>query len=167
MTLATKLLIGAGVLGLLIAMAATWKTILKTFLPPLEGFSAAPYWDYKQWSWGYGTKVPGSGTDPNVKPAGTVTRAQAWIYAMEHLQNDFNYLSKLITVPLSANRWAALLSFSYNLGPGNADNLISNINKQDNSALQSQWMSYVYAGGVVMPALIDRRAKEWSLWMKG
>jgi lysozyme len=152
---------------IIMAAMATYKTILKSFLPQVEGFSATPYWDYKQWSWGYGTKVPGSANDPAQNPGGTITREQAIVAAIDHVRNDYLYLKPLISVSLSPNRWAALLSFSYNLGPANADNLVPNINKQDTVALQNQWMSYVHAGGVVLPSLIDRRAKEWSLWMKG
>lgn len=165
MTLTAKIILIAA--AVVILTMATYKTILKTFLPKVEGFSPAPYWDFKQWSWGYGTKVPGSGTDPAVNPGGTITREQAMIDALQHIQADYLYLKALIQVPLSANRWAALLSFSYNLGRYNADNLVNNINNQNTMALQTQWMSYIYAGGAVLPALIDRRAKEWSLWMKG
>jgi len=161
----TKIILIAA--AVIILTMATYKAVLKTFLPEVEGFSPTPYWDNKQWSWGYGTKVPGSSTDPTVNPGGTITKEAAFIAAMNHVRNDYLYLKSLISVPLSANRWAALLSFSYNLGQYNADNLVMNINSQNTQALQSQWMSYVYAGGVVLPALIDRRAKEWSLWMKG
>jgi len=161
------ILIFAAAAALLTMATVTYKSILKIFLPEVEGFRSAPYWDYQQWSWGYGTKVPGSTNNPAINPGGTITREQAIIAAINHAQQDYFYLKPMIQVPLSAGRWAALLSFSYNLGPANADNLISNINDQDNAALQVQWMSYVNAGGVVLPALIDRRAKEWALWMKG
>ena len=165
MTLTAKVIIIAA--AVIVLTMATYKTILKTFLPSVEGFSATPYWDYKQWSWGYGTKVPNSVNDPTNNPGGTITESEAFAEAWRHLQTDYLYLKNLIYVPLSANRWAALLSFSYNLGPANADNLVININSHNDAALQSQWMAYVYAGGVVLPALIDRRAKEWALWMKG
>lgn len=161
----TKILLILAIVALL--TMATYKTILKKFLPEVEGFRANPYWDYKQWSWGYGTKVPGSTNDPTKNPGGTITQEQAFIDAMQHIQQDYLYLKQMVNVSLSPGRWAALLSFSYNLGPGNADNLIPNINNNNTAALQNQWMSYVNAGGTVLPALIDRRAKEWALWMKG
>lgn len=151
-----------------VAMAAvvTYKTILKTFLPVWEGFSSKPYWDYKQWSWGYGTKVPGSVADKNINPGGTITREQAFIDALQHIQGDYLYLKPMVKVPLSANQWAAFLSFSYNLGRGNADNLIPNINSKNFPALELQWKSYVNAGGVPLPSLINRRAAEWDLFVK-
>lgn len=138
--------------------------VLSDFIPEVEGFSATPYWDVKQWTWGYGTKVPGSGTNSSINPGGTVTREQAFIYMMDHIQKDYNYLFPLITRSLNANQWAAYLSFSYNLGPGNADNLAANINSNNDAALFIQWAKYIYAGGVVVPALVERRAKEIELW---
>lgn len=152
-----------------VAMAAvvTYRTILKTFLPAWEGFSSHPYWDFKQWSWGYGTKVPGSVADKNINPGGTITREKAFSDAMNHIQIDYFYLKSLVKVPLSSNQWAALLSFAYNLGPGNADNLVPNINAKNYSALETQWKSYVNAGGVPLQSLINRRAAEWDLFVKG
>ena len=150
----------------IMATVGTYKTILKNFLPAWEGFSATPYWDYRQWSWGYGTKVPGSVNDRNIVPTGTISRAQAIIDAFKHIESDYHDLSKLITVTLNANQWAALLSFSYNLGVGNADNLVANINSNNIAALQTQWNLYINAGGVPIQQLIDRRAAEWQLFTK-
>lgn len=143
----------------------SYRSILKTFLPPWEGFRREPYWDYKQWSWGYGTRVPGSVDNPNIYPSGSITEAQAMADALEHIDKDRDYLRGLITVPLNDHQWAALLSFAYNLGRGNADNLVPNINRRDNTALGTQWALYINAGGVPMEQLILRRAAEWALWI--
>jgi len=147
-------------------MAKTaYSNILKNFLPAWEWFSAIPYWDYKQWSWGYGTRVPGSVADKNINPGGTITRAKAMTDALNHIQGDYNYLKPLIFRNLTGNQWAALLSFSYNLGPGNADNLVNNINTGDLAALETQWKLYINAGGVPNDTLIRRRAAEWNLYI--
>jgi lysozyme len=123
-----------------------------------EGFRAHPYGDYKQYSWGYGTKAPG--------PTGTITKEQAYIDLMQHVQSDYDYLRQLIFVPLNENQWKALLSFSYNEGAGGADNLVDNINNQDNEALGAQWALYnkVTVNGVKVYSadLAARRAKEWA-----
>lgn len=137
---------------------------LSNFLKTWEGFSATPYWDKKQWSWGYGTRVPGSVNDPNVKPAGTITREQAFQQMQAHFIDDLAYLAPLLTINLTPNQWTAYLSFSYNLGPGNADNLLPNINGQNRDALGVQWNKYIYAGGVIDPDLVARRKAEWQLW---
>jgi lysozyme len=77
---------------------------------------------------------------------------------------DRAYLAPLVRVPLSSSQWAALLSFSYNLGPGNADNLVPEINARDWVALQTNWKQYINAGGVPNQRLIERRAAEWQLF---
>lgn len=154
--------VGASLL-IILTMGTPYLDVLKTFLPSIEGFSPTPIWDYKQWSWGYGTFA---GSDQNHKPAGTITRGQAMTDLLKVVQDHYNYLSPLITRKLSGNQWAALLSFSYNLGKGNADNLVDNINSGDDAALKTQWMKYVNAGGHVNQGLVTRRGKEIALWQK-
>lgn len=143
------------------AASASFEPALKIFLPSVEGFSAYPVWDYKQWSWGYGTAA---GFDQNKKPAGTITKERAWQDSLKLINQHYNYLKPLIKVPLNANQWAALLSFSYNLGSGNADNLVANINSGNEAALFTQWRKYVKAGGVRNQGLVNRREKEIALW---
>ena len=145
-------------------------TAAKNFIHQNEGFSSKPIWDYKQWSWGYGTRVPGSIDDKNKNPGGTITRDQAANEAAKVMAEHYQYLSKLITRPLTANQWAALLSFSYNLGKYNADNLIAmapvvgNINSGNDQALFSQWIQYINAGGQPLDSLKKRREREIALW---
>jgi len=144
--------------------AASWKQVLQPFLVKWEGFLQFPKWDFKQWSWGYGSRVPGSVDDPAINPGGQITRAAAMIEALKHVVKDYEYLKQLVKVHLKPKQWAALLSFSYNLGPGNADNLVSAINMGDNETLRQKWNSYIMAGGTVKQYLIDRRAAEWELY---
>lgn len=158
------ILAGSALVVLLLLNMKAWESILTTFMPQWEDFRSKPYWDYKQWSWGYGTKVPGSSTDPYKNPGGTITRAEALQAALRHVNSDYLYLKGLVRIPLKNNQWAALLSFSYNLGEGNADNLIANINGNNLSALEKQWKSYIYAGNLPNDDLIARRNAEWNLY---
>jgi len=155
------LLIGVAAFFLLLllpgsALANTMFMDAADLIISFEGFVDHPYWDNKQYSWGYGTKAPG--------PDGTISEVQARIDLMQHVQQDYDYLSQLVHVPLNKNQWAAFLSFAYNLGVGNADNLVDNINARDNEALGVQWMKYVNAGGVVNSGLVERRQREWVVW---
>lgn len=129
---------------------------VKAFLPYREGFSATPYWDVSRWSWGYGTAAPG--------PDGSITRDAAMNALVDHVLNDYTRLYGAITRTLSANQWAALLSFSYNLGPGNALNLVPYINAGNYQELGIHWNKYIYAGGKVNQGLVERRALEWDLF---
>ncbi len=150
------ILIGAAVLLFLLMARKAWYTITDWLLPQFEGFRENPYWDNKQYSWGYGTRAPG--------PSGTITRAQALQEMRKYLQADYEYFLPLITRSLSAEQWAAFLSFSYNLGRGNADNLLENINSNNDIALGEQWNLYNKSNGLTDPDLVERRALEWQIW---
>lgn len=137
-------------------------TTAEDLIISFEGFMPVSKWDYKQYSWGYGTRAPGPGLP--------ISEGQARNELRSHIQNDYDYLSPLITRPLKATQWAPLLSFSYNEGPGNADNLIANINSGDDNALQVQWNKYIYVHDAAGNALIsddlrERRASEWAMWV--
>ena len=129
---------------------------LASFIPSVEGFLPHPKWDYKQYSWGYGTAAPGA--------TGTITREQAFADMLTYLLADYARLSSRITRVLTVNQWVALLSFSYNLGVGDAYNLVPLINAGDDNALAIKWGKYIYAGGVVNDDLVVRRQKEINLW---
>lgn len=135
-------------------------TILETFIPEVEGFSSNPYWDNKQWSWGYGTAA---GFNERVKPKGTISREQAMKDAIAHFTKDYYLLAPKVAINLNPNQWAAYLSFSYNEGVGNAENLLADINNNSTN-LEHHFKEYVYSAGKINTDLVDRRNKEWQLW---
>jgi GH24 family phage-related lysozyme (muramidase) len=144
-------------------------SLVSNLLAKFEGFSPKPYWDVRQWTWGYGTKVPAKymkGNTPD--PAARINKVDAMADAWAHIQTSKNYLQKLVKVQLTNDQWAALLSFAYNLGDGNADNLVPNINGKKWAALEAQWKAYnkVNQNGVLVPhsGLTKRRAAEWNLF---
>ncbi len=129
---------------------------LAEFIPSVEGFRAHPYWDVSRYSWGYGTKAPGQ--------YGEISREQAFNEMVSYLLSDYSLLSKKISRSLNVNQWAALLSFSYNLGNDDAVDLVPLINAGNDAALQTEWRRYVHSGGVVNADLVERREKEIALW---
>jgi lysozyme len=153
------IVIGGGLL-FLVAWNSMFKILLinklASFIPSVEGFIPHPKWDYKQYSWGYGTAAPGS--------TGTITREQAFADMLTYLLADYAKLSSRISRTLTVSQWVALLSFSYNLGVGDAYNLVPLINSGDDTALATKWNKYIYAGGVVNSDLVERRQKEINLW---
>lgn len=130
--------------------------ILSSFVPSVEGFRSTPYWDVSRWSWGYGTEAPGK--------TGTITRDQAFADMLTYLMADYERMQKKITRSLTANQWAALLSFTYNLGYDDGYDIAPFINAGNDSELEREWKRYVYSGGEINPVLVDRRIKEWNLW---
>ncbi len=151
-------LAGLGVLAIvLLAGQASILKLAAELVIKFEGFRSKPYWDVNRYSWGYGTRAPGS--------TGTISKARAFAELMETLVTDYNYLQPMISRKLAPAQWAALLSFSYNTGRGNADNLVTNINSGNDYLLGIQWNKYIYSDGKVNPVLVDRRAREWQTWL--
>lgn len=142
--------------------AKAFLPILKKFIPNVEGFTPTAIWDHKQWSWGYGTAC---GFDPNVKPSGSITPGKAWTEAEKvYILPHYSQLAPLVMKNLNNNQWAALLSFSYNAGPGNAKNIIQTINSGSMSDVVTRMKKYVYASGVRNQGLVNRRQKETDLY---
>jgi GH24 family phage-related lysozyme (muramidase) len=136
--------------------ASSIFNVTATFVPEWEGFSATPYWDVSRYSWGYGTAAPGA--------TGTITPAQATSDMNAFLENLFATLQPQVAVSLTANQWAAYLDFAYEEGVVNAENLLTNINSGNTDALQTEWMEYIYEGGVASSQIQARRTAEWQLW---
>lgn len=144
-----------------------WKSIwavLQTFIPDVEGFRSTPYWDNKQWTWGVGTRVPGSINDQSQRPMKTINKPQAMDEAQAHLVTDFTILSKHIGMPLKVGQWAALLSFSYEEGLTAATRLIPDIMSGDISKIEAHWLQYIYAAGKPNEDIKARRKKEMLMW---
>lgn len=134
---------------------------LRPFFEKHEGFTAYPIWDYKQWSWGYGSFA---GSDPTKKPAGSISRDSAWTEVEKFVRKNYDTVKKHITVSLNSNQWAALMSFAYNLGPGIAIKIAPYINAKKWDTLKVKWSQYVYAGGKKLTGLVNRRADELKLF---
>lgn len=156
-----KVIAGAGLLIWLLSAGKSFMGILKSFIPSVEGFTASPIWDYKQWSWGYGTAA---GFDPNKKPSGTITREKAWSDAEKVIDSNYQVLKALVKKNLNGHQWAALLSFAYNAGVGNAKNIVETINAGTTQEVITRIKKYVYAGGVYNQGLANRREKEALLY---
>lgn len=136
--------------------------ILKWFIPSVEGFSPYPIWDYDQWSWGYGTAA---GYDKKKKPTGTITKEKAIQDTMKVLNDHYKYLSPKVKKPLTPKQWAALLSFSYNLGTDPAKKIVSTINAGTAQQVVNRMKLYVYADRVKLQGLVNRRKKETDLYL--
>jgi len=159
-------LVGGCLIYLLRKKLAMWYEVTAQFIQNEEGFSPTPYWDVKRWSWGYGTRVPNSVDDKNVRPLVKITKAEAIFAAMKHIQNDFVSLG-LKSLNLSPKQVAAILSFTYNLGTGNGQKLVSKI--KTNSLTETYWLSFNKSGKplAVNPNLTARRKREYDLFTTG
>lgn len=127
-------------------------------LKKLEGYTAKPKWDEKQYSVGYSTKwVPG-------QPIGTREDHENAL-RREAGQID-DYINKNVTAPLDDNKRAALTSFGYNLGPGGIQKLLPDINAGNWDKVASRMLSFSRAGDNPN-ALTDRRREEAGILLGG
>ena len=139
-----------------------------------EGFSAKPYWDYKQWTVGYGTRVP-DGKLEEYQTHG-ISKEDAEQQLIEHLNKDGVAVNKFIdkyNLTFTQGMFDALLSLCYNCG-GNW------LSSSETSTLKTsivegwagtdllfafgQWST---AGGETVPALIRRRLAEARMYLEG
>jgi GH24 family phage-related lysozyme (muramidase) len=127
-----------------------------------EGYSAAPAWDYKQSSSGYGTKAqPG---DENIPP----DQLKA-VHEQRFLEETSKAAASVdaFNPNLPPGVRAALTSLTYNAGPGwQQSGLGQAIKSGDYDKAREIFLQYNKAGGEVNPGLVARRQKE-AAWFGG
>jgi len=140
---------------------------LQNHISKHEGFSEKPYWDHKQWSWGYGTKVPGSSNDKNKVPTGTISKEKAWKDAQKHLDSNNKAVNKYVKVPLTKKQKQSLMSFSYNVGNENfrTSTLLKKLNNKDYKGAAEEFDKWIYASGKVNEGLKKRRKDEKKMFL--
>lgn len=126
-----------------------------------EGFSAKAYQDVVGvWTIGYGSTK-------NVKPGDTITKAEAERRLREELVEYEQVVEKSCTVRPNQNQFDALVSFCYNIGPGNfrKSSVLKAHNRSDFQAAARAFALWNRAGGKVLPGLTRRRMAEATLYL--
>lgn len=144
---------------------AAGLAIIKAF----EGLATTAYPDPgtggEPWTIGYGhTSAAG---DPKVYPGLKITAAQA----EEILKRDLLVFERAVTQSVTrtptSNQFAALVSFTFNVGPNNlrTSTLLKKHNAGDTAGAAEEFLKWVYAGGRVMAGLERRRKAERALYL--
>lgn len=133
---------------------------------------------------GYHTKRPDGSCEAYLCPAGVptigygctegVTLGMVWsetdAEAALHreIEKFERGVTRLTTVDLNQNQFDALVSFSYNCGLGALErsSLLKAVNRQDWSGAAGTFAAWNKGGGRVLPGLVQRRAREASLFLK-
>jgi lysozyme len=119
------------------------------------------------WTIGYGhTSAAGA---PKVDAGTVVSTLQAEEILKKDLEKFEGAVTRLVKVPLTANQFAALVSFVYNVGEGAfaKSTLLKKLNKAEYDAVPGELAKWVKAGGRTLTGLVNRRAAEAGLWAKG
>jgi lysozyme len=146
----------------------TIPTQLKPFLVKAEGRKTKVYKDSK------GVLTVGIGhTGPDVKEGATWTEAQidaAYEKDVKAAAGDIP-LPQAVIDGLGDNRYAALISFVFNVGPRPKATLWRRIKEGNLGAVPSElakWNKVTMEDGSVrtLPGLVNRRSAEAALWMQ-
>ena len=145
------------------------------YLKKMEGFSKYPYYDYGQYTVGYGTKCPGNMYDHYKKNG--ITDEEATALLAEHLAYAESYInSKLIDkygLTLTQSQFDALVSLSFNVGTSwittNKVNILKSaiVNGGDAEEITYAFSLYCKAGGEVLAPLVKRRLCEANMYLNG
>lgn len=138
-----------------------------------EGFRAIPYWDYSQWTVGFGTACPEEDLERYKKEGIPVEEAVALF--MEQLARFEKAVNKFMDkhgLTLSQQQFDALVSFTYNLGSGSLNKETYTIVEAILSGATENEMVYAFsvycmAGGEFQSGLMRRRMAEANLYLNG
>ena len=142
------------------------------FIAQWEGFSPQPYNDpANNATGGYGHLIhfgplnghPDEAAWRNLTEAEGKRRLAADITPYAHAVEQY------VRVPLTQNQFAALVSFTFNVGQGNliSSQLLAVLNAGNYGEVPGQLMRWIYGSdGNQYPGLIRRRKAEGELWSK-
>lgn len=112
------------------------------------------------WTIGYGHTA-------GVRPGDVITPEQADAFLCQDVSDSERAVSSFVRVPLIQCQFDALISFTFNLGPGNlrTSTLLRLLNAGDYQGAADQLLCWVNAGGKRLPGLVRRREAEKSLFL--
>jgi len=131
--------------------------LIKSF----ESFRSEPYQDEGGiWTIGYGH------TEGVTEDSDDITEAQAETLLCGDLQSAEDAVSRLITVDLDDNQYAALVSLTFNAGTAPLMRTLGQkLNAGDYAGAAEQFAAWRLAGGIVSDGLVRRRAAERELFL--
>lgn len=142
------------------------STQTANFIALLENFYPKAYWDFKQWSVGYGSGYNYDLKTPVTKDT-VVDKATAKRWLLAEAYRNAETINNYVKVPLTTNQFVALLAFVYNVGDQafKSSTLLKKINsKSPKQDIKNAWAAWKMAGGQVNQGLINRRAKEINMF---
>lgn len=143
------------------------------FIKSVEGFSAKPYFDYAQYTVGYGTKCPDEKYAAYMASGIPKSEAEALLREeIGEIENDLNQkLLDKYNLTVTQHQFDALVSFSYNIGTGwvTYDSSLRNAILRNANAdeLVYAFGLYCTAGGKYLPGLVTRRLCEANMYLNG
>jgi len=138
-----------------------------------EGFSKKPYWDYSQWTVGFGTCCPSELKDYYM--ANGIPEEDAEILLHNHLIGVYKAIASFENkhgLSFNQNQFDALVLFSYNCGTGWMDDNSGTLPKAlkakaTGNELIRAFTVWCNAGGQIQTYLLRRRLSESYMFLEG
>lgn len=107
-------------------------------------------------------------TGSDVKAGMVITQAEAERLLLKDLDRFCAAVQRLVTVSLSDNQFAALVSLCFNIGEGafGKSTLLRKLNAKDIIGATQEFPKWNKGGGKVLPGLVKRREDEQHLFIK-
>ena len=140
-------------------------------LKTMEGFSAKPYWDYGQWTVGYGTECPADKLEAYKKDGISEKDAQALLEKeLDRFEGAVNGFADKYGLYFRQHQFDALVSISFNCGEAwmsETNGYLSTAIREQASVEEIIYSICLYstAGGEYI--LIDRRLCEANMYING
>ena len=130
-----------------------------------EGFRLESYLDGANvWTIGWGTtQINGRPVTEGMK----ITREQAVEYFNTDVAKFETTIRKNVTVPITNNQFAALVSFVFNIGASafKKSTLLKKLNTGDYDGAANEFGRWIYASGKILAGLVSRREQERDLFL--
>jgi len=142
-------------------------------LKKYEGFSKYPYYDYGQYTVGYGTRCPSDMLE--YYRANGITEEEAEVLLRNYLaryEKDLNAFADKVGRNFTQNEFDALILFSFNCGSGWIYDSTSNFRNAIVSGAKGNELIYWFsrwctAGGSILTGLVRRRMCEANMYLNG
>lgn len=97
-----------------------------------------------------------------------ITQAQADLWLVQDLEVSEKAVSKYVATEINENQFAALVSFTFNLGSARLreSTLLKFLNMGHPFDAANEFLKWTKAGGVFMPGLLRRRIGERALFLR-
>lgn len=141
------------------------------FIVSEEGFKPAPYPDppgqTDLWAIGYGNQTYENGK--KVKPSDPpIDKVRGKEIMHHHIKHSVEReLKNTINCKLSQSKFDALCSYAYNMGPwSKSPKLVGYLNRGQYSKAAEELLTATGAGGQTSQVLVDRRKREYKIFIR-
>jgi lysozyme len=109
----------------------------------------------------------GAGSTHHVTPGMTITKEDAERLLADEVEEVWRSLQSCVKVSLNDNQWAALISFTHNIGITRVrqSTLLKKLNSGNLAGAGEEFLRWKHAKGIVIQGLVRRREIEQEVFL--